>query len=170
VDTNKDRLVSLEEFLKSTEKKEFLEPEEWETLDETQIYTEEELGQYERELTEQEAELNQKVEQLRREHEDLQRRQSELDAQKKEYQQAVLQMQQKKSQQKGEAPPSGPGGELKFQPPEAGADARAPANEPAQVQPEVETAERAPSRAEPVPPAHDTAPGEKGAEVAPPSQ
>jgi len=30
VDTNKDRLVSLEEFLKSTEKKEFNSPKEWE--------------------------------------------------------------------------------------------------------------------------------------------
>lgn len=30
VDTNKDRLVSLEEFLKSTEKKEFNNPKEWE--------------------------------------------------------------------------------------------------------------------------------------------
>lgn len=30
VDTNKDRLVSLEEFLRSTEKKEFNNPKEWE--------------------------------------------------------------------------------------------------------------------------------------------
>lgn len=30
VDTNKDRLVSLEEFLKSTEKQEFNNPKEWE--------------------------------------------------------------------------------------------------------------------------------------------
>lgn len=30
MDTNKDRLVSLEEFLKSTEKKEFNNPKEWE--------------------------------------------------------------------------------------------------------------------------------------------
>lgn len=30
VDTNRDRLVSLEEFLKSTEKKEFSNPKEWE--------------------------------------------------------------------------------------------------------------------------------------------
>uniref|UniRef100_A0A673TQ15 EF-hand domain-containing protein n=1 Tax=Suricata suricatta TaxID=37032 RepID=A0A673TQ15_SURSU len=33
VDANKDRLVTLEEFLKATEKKEFLEPDSWETLD-----------------------------------------------------------------------------------------------------------------------------------------
>uniref|UniRef100_A0A2K5IQJ9 EF-hand domain-containing protein n=1 Tax=Colobus angolensis palliatus TaxID=336983 RepID=A0A2K5IQJ9_COLAP len=31
VDTNKDRLVTLEEFLKATEKKEFLEPDSWES-------------------------------------------------------------------------------------------------------------------------------------------
>lgn len=30
MDTNKDRLVSLEEFLKSTEKREFNNPKEWE--------------------------------------------------------------------------------------------------------------------------------------------
>lgn len=30
VDANKDRLVSLEEFLKSTEKKEFNNPKDWE--------------------------------------------------------------------------------------------------------------------------------------------
>lgn len=30
VDLNKDRLVSLEEFLRSTEKKEFNNPKEWE--------------------------------------------------------------------------------------------------------------------------------------------
>ncbi|XP_072348672.1 nucleobindin-1-like [Scyliorhinus torazame] len=167
VDTNKDRLVSLGEFLKSTEKKEFLEPEEWETLDETQIYTEEELRQYEHELTEQEAQLNQKVEQLKREHEDLQRRQNELDAQKKEYQQALLQMEQKKSQQKVEAPPEGPGGKLKFQPPEAPADVRAPVNEPAQVQPEVETLEHAPHQGDQTESlSHDPNRGEKQPDAA----
>ncbi|XP_032869513.1 nucleobindin-2-like isoform X2 [Amblyraja radiata] len=175
VDTNKDRLVTLEEFLKSTEKKEFLEPEEWETLDETQIYTEEELRQYERELAEQEAEIAHKVEQLRKEHEDLQRRQSELDAQKKEYQQALQQMEQKKSQQKDKAPPSGPGGELKFQPPEAAADVRAPVNEPAQVQPEVERLDRAPGHQadNPQPPGHQAnhplPPGHQANHPLPPS-
>ncbi|XP_060705686.1 nucleobindin-2-like isoform X1 [Hemiscyllium ocellatum] len=162
VDTNKDRLVSLEEFLRSTEKKEFLQPEEWETLDETQIYTEEELRQYEKELSQQETELNLKVEQLRKEQEDLQRRQDELDAQKKEYQQALLQMEQKKSQQKAEAPPAGPEGQLKFQPPEARADIQAPVNEPAQVQPEVETVDRAPGHRvdQPAAPGHETQPRE----------
>lgn len=32
VDINKDRLVTLEEFLRATEKKEFLEPDSWEVM------------------------------------------------------------------------------------------------------------------------------------------
>lgn len=32
VDNNKDRLVSLEEFLVATRKKEFLEPDSWEVM------------------------------------------------------------------------------------------------------------------------------------------
>ncbi|XP_059809657.1 nucleobindin-2-like [Hypanus sabinus] len=155
VDTNKDRLVTLDEFLKSTEKKEFLEPEEWETLDETQIYTEEELRQYERELAEQEAQISQRAEELRKEHEELLRRQNELDVQKKEYQQALQQMEQKKFQQKGKAPLSGPGGELKFQPADAPSDVRAPVNEPAQVQPEVERLDHAPDHQGDQPPPPD---------------
>lgn len=35
VDANKDRLVTLEEFLKATEKKEFLEPDGWEVIEPT---------------------------------------------------------------------------------------------------------------------------------------
>lgn len=117
VDTNQDRLVTLEEFLKSTEKKEFNEAGGWETVDESQIYTEEELRRFEQELAAQEAALNQRAEELRKEHEVLQQRQIELDAQKKEYQQAVIQMEQKKSQQAEApaAPAPGPNGELKFQ-------------------------------------------------------
>lgn len=113
VDTNHDRLVTLEEFLKSTERKEFGETADWETVDETQPYTEEELRAFEEELAVREAELTQRAEQLQRDHADLQQRQQELDTQKKELQQAVLQMEQRKLQ-KG-APPSGPNGELKFQ-------------------------------------------------------
>ncbi|KAG8536552.1 hypothetical protein GDO81_026108, partial [Engystomops pustulosus] len=87
VDTNHDRLVTLEEFLKSTERKEFNEEGGWETVDESQIYTEEELRIFEQDLAAQETALNQRAEELRREHEVLQQRQLELDAQKKEYQQ-----------------------------------------------------------------------------------
>ncbi|XP_031762405.1 nucleobindin-1-like [Xenopus tropicalis] len=50
------------------------------------------------------------------EHEQLQQQQIELDAQKKEYQQAVMQMEQKKAQQTGAEAAAGPNGELKFQP------------------------------------------------------
>ncbi|XP_075046670.1 nucleobindin-2-like [Mixophyes fleayi] len=114
VDTNHDRLVTLEEFLKSTERKEYNEAGGWETVDEAQIYTEEELRRFELELAAQENALNKRAEELRKEHEDLQQRQIELDAQKKEYQQAVIQMEQKKSQQVG-VPAAGPNEELKFQ-------------------------------------------------------
>ncbi|XP_074873856.1 nucleobindin-1 [Carettochelys insculpta] len=102
VDLNQDRLVTLEEFLKSTEKKEFNEAGGWETVDETQVYSEAELQRFEAELAAQEAELSRRAEQLQRQHQDLQQQQVQLDAQKKEYQQAVLQMEQRKIQQ-GEA-------------------------------------------------------------------
>lgn len=36
IDSNKDRLVTLEEFLRATEKKEFLEPDSWEVRGELQ--------------------------------------------------------------------------------------------------------------------------------------
>ncbi|XP_056398177.1 nucleobindin-1-like isoform X1 [Hyla sarda] len=114
VDANHDRLVTLEEFLKSTERREFNEAGGWETVDESQIYTEEELRKFEQELVAQETALNQRADELRKENDILQQRQMELDAQKKEYHQAVIQMEQKKSQQ-AEAPAAGPNGELKFQ-------------------------------------------------------
>ncbi|XP_030053770.1 nucleobindin-1 isoform X2 [Microcaecilia unicolor] len=136
VDTNHDRLVTLEEFLKSTERKEFGETAGWETVDETQLYTEEELRVFEEELTAREAELAQRAEKLQRDHADLQQKQLELDAQKKELQQAVLQMEQRKLQK--EAPPSGPKGELKFQ-------AQAPHGSSEVVQPESEVQEPAPA-------------------------
>ncbi|KAJ7313938.1 hypothetical protein JRQ81_005759 [Phrynocephalus forsythii] len=132
VDLNKDRLVTLDEFLQSTQKKEFNEVDGWKTVDETQIYSEAELQRFEAELTAQEAELDRQAEQLRQQHQELQQRQVELDAQKKEYQQVVLQMEQRKAQQQPEqAPPAGPGGELKFQaqPPHAApADQAAPSD------------------------------------------
>ncbi|KAM5131767.1 nucleobindin-1 [Mantella aurantiaca] len=115
VDMNQDRLVTLEEFLKSTESKDFNNPEGWQTVDETQIYTEEELRRFEQELVAQEAALNQKAEELRKEHEVLQQRKIELDAQKKEYQQAVIHMEQQKAQQAAAGVGVGPNGELKFQ-------------------------------------------------------
>ncbi|XP_015274025.1 PREDICTED: nucleobindin-1 [Gekko japonicus] len=116
VDLNRDRLVNLDEFLKSTQKKEFNEADGWKTVEETQVYSEAELQRFEVELVAQEAELGRRAEQLRRQHDELIQRQVQLDAQKKEYQQAVLQMEQRKSQPQAEqGHPAGPGGELKFQ-------------------------------------------------------
>lgn len=114
IDNNKDRLVTLEEFLRATEKKEFLEPDSWETLDQQQLFTEEELKEYENIIAMQESELKKKADELQRQKEELQRQHDHLEAQKQEYQQAVQQLEQKKLQQ-GIAP-SGPAGELKFEP------------------------------------------------------
>ncbi|KAJ6654411.1 hypothetical protein lerEdw1_007004 [Lerista edwardsae] len=135
VDLNRDRLVTLDEFLKSTQKKEFNEADGWETVDETEIYSEEELQRFEAKLAAEEAKLGQQAEQLRQQHEELQQRQVELDAQKKDLQQVMLRMEQKKSQKQSEqAPQVGPGGELKFQaqPPHAAPADQAP---PAESQP-----------------------------------
>lgn len=119
VDLNKDRLVSLEEFLKSTEKKEFNNPKEWETLDTKPLYTEEELQRFEAELRDKEEELKRRAETLRQEQELLKERGKALEAQKREYQQAVLEMSQRQKDQPAAAdgqPPAGPNGELLFQP------------------------------------------------------
>ncbi|XP_019407565.1 PREDICTED: nucleobindin-2 isoform X1 [Crocodylus porosus] len=116
VDLNRDRLVTLEEFLKATEKKEFLEPDSWETLDQQQLFTEEELKEFESHISQQEDELRKKAEDLQKQKEELQRQHDQLQAQKQELQQVVQQMEQKKLQQGN--PASGPAGELKFQPPE----------------------------------------------------
>uniref|UniRef100_A0A671XEZ4 Nucleobindin-1 n=1 Tax=Sparus aurata TaxID=8175 RepID=A0A671XEZ4_SPAAU len=89
VDTNKDRLVSLEEFLKSTEKREFNNPREWETLDTKPLYTEEELVRFEAELRDKEEELKRKAENLRQEQELLKERGKALEAQRREYQQVT---------------------------------------------------------------------------------
>lgn len=114
VDTNKDRLVTLEEFLKATEKKEFLEPDSWETLDQQQFFTEEELKEFESIIALEENELKKKAEELQKQKEELQRQHHQLEAQKQEYHQAVQLMEQRKLQQ-GIAP-SGSTGELKLEP------------------------------------------------------
>ncbi|XP_069462180.1 nucleobindin-1 [Ambystoma mexicanum] len=115
VDTNQDRMVTLEEFIKSTERKDFNDPHEWEPVDARQVYTEAELLAFEQQLNERELALNQKKEQLQRDHSELEQRQLELDAQKKEYQQAVHQMEQRKLQGvEQQGVPAGANGELKF--------------------------------------------------------
>ncbi|KAF3699811.1 Protein tyrosine phosphatase receptor type f polypeptide-interacting protein alpha-3 [Channa argus] len=118
VDTNKDRLVTLEEFLKSTEKKEFSNPKEWETLDTKLVYTDEELRRFEAELRDKEEELKRRAETLRQEQELLKERGKALEAQRREYQQAVIEMSQRQKdlQAADGQPPAGPNGELQFQP------------------------------------------------------
>ncbi|KAJ4932706.1 hypothetical protein JOQ06_011121 [Pogonophryne albipinna] len=117
VDANQDRLVSLEEFLKSTEKKEFSNPREWETLETKPAYTEEELQLFEVELRDKEEELKRKAENLQQQQDLLKERGKALEAQRREYQQAVLEMSQRKEQQAADGqPPAGPNGELQFQP------------------------------------------------------
>ncbi|KAJ6665059.1 hypothetical protein lerEdw1_005290 [Lerista edwardsae] len=115
VDINKDRLITLDEFMRATEKKEFLEPDSWETLDQQQVFTEEELREFENHISQQESDLKQKTEELQKQKEELQKQHDYLQAQKQELQQVVQQMELKKLQQG--LPPSGPHGELKFQPP-----------------------------------------------------
>ncbi|KAK7833356.1 hypothetical protein U0070_017355, partial [Myodes glareolus] len=81
IDSNKDRLVTLEEFLRATEKKEFLEPDNWE------LFTEEELKEYENIIAMQENELKKKADELQKQKEELQRQHDHLEAQKQEYHQ-----------------------------------------------------------------------------------
>ncbi|XP_061702456.1 nucleobindin-1 isoform X2 [Syngnathoides biaculeatus] len=119
VDTNKDRLVSLDEFLKSTEKKDFNTAKEWETLDAKPAYTEGELQRFEAELRDKEEELKKRADTLRQEQELLKERGKALEAQRREYQQAVLEMSQRQKEQPAVGdgqPPTGPRGELQFQP------------------------------------------------------
>ncbi|KAL1007371.1 hypothetical protein UPYG_G00085820 [Umbra pygmaea] len=98
VDTNKDRLVSLEEFLVATKKKEFLEPDSWETLEQNQAYTEEEMREFEEHLAQQEEDLHQRASDLQKQREELEKQQEQLNAQKAEFQQAVEHMEKLKIQ------------------------------------------------------------------------
>uniref|UniRef100_A0A8D1K0F5 Nucleobindin-1 n=1 Tax=Sus scrofa TaxID=9823 RepID=A0A8D1K0F5_PIG len=131
VDTNQDRLVTLDEFLASTQRKEFGDTGEgWETVEMHPAYTEDELRRFEEELAAREAELNAKAQRLSQETEALGRSQGRLEAQKRELQQAVLQMEQRKQQQQGHKDPAtGPEGQLKFHPDTDDAPVPAPAGD-----------------------------------------
>ncbi|XP_011372887.1 nucleobindin-1 [Pteropus vampyrus] len=138
VDTNQDRLVTLEEFLASTQRKEYEDAGEgWETVEMHPAYTEEELRRFEEELAAREAELNAKAQRLSQETEALGRSQDRLEAQKRELQQAVLQMEQRKQQQQQQQqqqqghsdPAPGPEGQLKFHPDTDDAPVPAPAGD-----------------------------------------
>lgn len=136
VDTNRDRLVTLEEFLASTQRKEFGDTGEgWETVEMHPTYTEEELKRFEEELAARVAELNAKAQRLSQETEALGRSQGRLEAQKRELQQAVLQMEQRKQQQQGHSQPAhGPEGQLKFRPDTDDAPVPAPAGDHKEAQ------------------------------------
>ncbi|MBW04117.1 Nucleobindin-1, partial [Eschrichtius robustus] len=148
VDTNQDRLVTLEEFLVSTQRKEFGDTGEgWEvrtrkmvwiltTVEMHPAYTEDELRRFEEELAAREAELNAKAQRLSQETEALGRSQGRLEAQKRELQQAVLQMEQRKQQQQVHNNPApGPEGQLKFHPDTDDAPVPAPAGDQKDVDP-----------------------------------
>ncbi|KAM9854258.1 nucleobindin-2-like [Aulostomus maculatus] len=98
VDTNKDRLVSLNEFLAATKKEEFTEKEEWETIDQNPTFTEEELKEYEQQLANEENVISKKTVELQRQREELERKQEELNAQRLGLQQAVEEMERLKAQ------------------------------------------------------------------------
>ncbi|KAI3371078.1 hypothetical protein L3Q82_023714 [Scortum barcoo] len=98
VDTNKDRLVSLSEFMAATKKEEFLEKDEWETLDQNPLYTEEELREYEQQLANEENDINKKSAELQKQREELKRKEEELHAQRLGLQQAVEEMEKLKAQ------------------------------------------------------------------------
>ncbi|XP_061750488.1 nucleobindin-2-like [Nerophis ophidion] len=98
VDTNKDRLVSLSEFLAATNKEEFHQKEEWETLEHNSLFTEEELTAYEQQLANEEKMIIDKAADLQKQREELQKKQEELNAQKHDLQQAVDDLQRRKVQ------------------------------------------------------------------------
>ncbi|XP_023660299.1 nucleobindin-2-like [Paramormyrops kingsleyae] len=119
VDTNRDRLVSLQEFLVATKKREFLEPDSWETLEQNQPYTEDEMREFEERLAREENDLNRKAAELQMQRNELERQQVQLNARKVELQQAVEHMEKLKTQKAepftafkvGENPPEGPLGQ-----------------------------------------------------------
>ncbi|XP_078076913.1 nucleobindin-2-like isoform X2 [Mustelus asterias] len=136
IDSNKDRLVSMDEFLHASEKKEFVNADNWETLDDQELYSEDELQQFEKRLSQQEHELRIKSDDLLKQHEELQVQHNQLQAQKLEFQQAVQQLEHQKQSQQVH-PPAGSHGELQFH------------QETEQAAP--------PGKAEALPPGHDQA-------------
>uniref|UniRef100_A0A8C5SYT5 Nucleobindin 2 n=1 Tax=Laticauda laticaudata TaxID=8630 RepID=A0A8C5SYT5_LATLA len=91
IDINKDRLITMEEFMKSTEKKEFSEPESWETLDQQPVFTEEELKEFESHIFQQEDKLHKQTLELQKKKEELSQQQDFLQAQKQELEMVRLQ-------------------------------------------------------------------------------
>ncbi|XP_029951561.1 nucleobindin-2-like isoform X2 [Salarias fasciatus] len=104
VDTNKDRLVSMSEFMAATQKEEFHEKSEWETLEQKPLYTEEELRQFEEHLANEANQINSKSVELEKQRQELERRQEELNAKKLGLKQAMEEMEKAKVQDLHAAP------------------------------------------------------------------
>ncbi|XP_034031717.1 nucleobindin-2-like [Thalassophryne amazonica] len=98
VDTNKDRLVSLSEFMEATQKNEFHEQQEWETLEQKPMYTEEELKVFLEQLTNEQNNIDMRTASLQKQREEIERKQEELNAQKLGLQQAVEEVERLKAQ------------------------------------------------------------------------
>lgn len=91
-------MPALDEFITATNRKEFLEPDGWETLEQNQIYTDEELREFEEHLAREEQDLNLRTNDLTKQREELERQQEQLNAQKMELQRAVEHMEHLKTQ------------------------------------------------------------------------
>lgn len=98
VDTDKDRLVSLSEFLTASQKTSFQENNEWETLEQNPLYTEEELRAFEEHLVNEERNINNKTADLQKQREELDRQQEQLNNQRLQLQKAVEHMEKLKAQ------------------------------------------------------------------------
>ncbi|KAF7654881.1 hypothetical protein LDENG_00063640 [Lucifuga dentata] len=98
VDTNKDRLVSLSEFLAASNRESFQENKEWETLEQNPFYTEEELRAFEEDLANEERNIKEKTAELQKQREELHRQQAELDAQRVDLQKAMEHVEKLKAQ------------------------------------------------------------------------
>ncbi|KAL4613487.1 nucleobindin-2-like [Arapaima gigas] len=79
-DTNNDRFLSLMEFMVASKKRDFVEPDTWETLEQGHIFTDEEMKAFERLIEEAEKIQRRKLEILRH-REELKRHQEWLRAQ-----------------------------------------------------------------------------------------
>ncbi|XP_077592782.1 nucleobindin-2-like [Stigmatopora nigra] len=124
VDTNKDRLVSLAEFMAATKKQDFQQKEEWETMEQQNFFTEEELAGYEQQLAREGKMILDQAVELQKQREELQKKQEELNAHKQGLQQAVDELERKKALSKSnskEPGAMGVGGEpvLSVQPTQA---------------------------------------------------
>ncbi|XP_051916523.1 nucleobindin-2-like isoform X2 [Hippocampus zosterae] len=103
VDTNKDRLVSLAEFLAATKNPQFRQNDEWETLEQQNSpYTEEELVMFEQQLAKDSKMIVEQVAELQKQRENLQNKQDLLDIQKRSIQQATSELEKRKVQSKSD--------------------------------------------------------------------